>query len=215
MWSAFVSLVMFFFFVFFIHQIWSQLCSPRGGTKSERESWKQKWGATMQTVCVRVFGSSQPEISHRRNKTCSFLLLHDCSSMTPHPSSSSQLLLLLLLTQEELFLSCCDGLSSLSLVTETGSGRTLTFFEKTQTNIGHHKQRKRNDLWGSNQSQQRMWSCDLDLLSPTETKTHECDWMNVKIQTILKKTTWTLQWAADSLLVKLQHWQTLKKEEKK
>lgn len=115
-WPDVISFCFSGYVFFFIHQIWSQLCSSRGGTESERESWKQKWGATMQTVCARVFGSSQPEISHRRNKTCSFLLLHDCSSMTPHPSSSSQLLLLLLLTQEELFLSCCDGLSSLSLV---------------------------------------------------------------------------------------------------
>lgn len=61
------------------------------------------------TLCVCVFRSSQPEISHHRNKTCSFLPLHDCSSMTPQPSPSSQLLLLLLLTQEELLLSCCDS----------------------------------------------------------------------------------------------------------
>jgi len=61
-----------------------------------------------------VFGGSQPEISHRRNKTCSFLLLHDCSSMTPHPSASSELLLLLLLSQEELIL-----LFALRLVPET------------------------------------------------------------------------------------------------
>lgn len=77
------------------------------------------------------------------------------------------------------------------------------------SNLHHHKQHKCYDLWGSNQIKQRMWSCDLDLLSPTETLKAGGDTLsvigrtNMKIQTILKKITWNLQRAADSLLVKL------------
>lgn len=181
---------------FFIHQIWSQLCSSRGGTESERESWKQKWGATMQTVCARVFGSSQPEISHRRNKTCSFLLLHDCSSMTPHPSSSSQLLLLLLLTQEELFLSCCDGLSSLSLVRDgiRTNPDFQTYITTNSINVmtcegpTKHSRGCGHVTW-TYCHQLRHWGDTSSVIGRT----------NMKIQTVFKKITWNLQRAADSL----------------
>lgn len=134
-WSDFVSAVVFLICSWTKPEIKSDLSSaaPEEEQVQEEKPGNKSEEQQCNSVHVCVLRSSQPEISHHRNKTCSFLLLHDCSSMTPHPSPSSQLLLLLLLTQEELLLSCCDSLffkKTSSLVTEIGPGQTPTFLWK-------------------------------------------------------------------------------------
>lgn len=72
---------------------------------------ESKWGKLETKVrnnnsplspCVCVFlGAANQSFSHRTNKTCSFPLLHDCSTMTPHLSPP---------TPPPLLLSCCASL---------------------------------------------------------------------------------------------------------